>query len=164
MAWPYQFCDRALAHRRFSKLLPPHKGLDSRSLWHQRKKENSTRAKKPNSHAASLDDLEVQRESAAQGHKKLSKLFHDLIRWELHRIKRIMSMIRAEQLDAISRGLYDPLTIETVSKEDAALSDVQRGDVLRDVKIRPTGYVHPRLRPPSPKEVKEREENAVRYG
>ena len=75
-----------------------------------------------------------------------------------------MSLIRAEQLDAISRGLYDPLTIETVSKEDALLSDVQRGDVLRDVKIRPSGYVHPRLRPPSPKEVKEREENAVRYG
>jgi len=144
--------------------LPLRKGPDSRSLWHQRKSNNDANAKKHRSHAASLDDLEVQRESAAQYHKKLSKLFHDLIRWELHRIKRIMSVIRAEQLDAISRSQYDPLTIETISKEDAVLSDVQCGDVLRDLKIRPTGYVHPRLRPPSPKEVKEREENAVRYG
>ena len=145
------------------KLLPLRKGLDKRSLWYERRN-NHADAKKPKSHAVSLDDLEVQRESDANYHKKSSKLFHDLIRWELHKINRIMSVIRAEQLDAISRGQYDPLTIETISKEDAALSDVQRGDVLRDVKIRPTGYVHPRLRPPSLKEIKEREENVIRNG
>jgi len=138
------------------KLSPLRKGLDSRSLWYERRN-NHADAKKPSNHAASLDDLEIQRESDAQGHKKLSKLFHDLIRWELHRTKQIMTQIRAEQLDAISRGQYDPFTIETISREDAALSDVQRGDVLRDVKIRPTGYVHPLLRAPSQKEVKERQ-------
>jgi hypothetical protein len=143
--------------------LPLRKGLDKRSLWYQRRN-NHADANKPSNHAASLDDLELARESTAQGHKKPSKLFHDLIRWELHRTKQIMTQIRAEQLDAISRGQYDPFTIETISKEDAALSDVQRGDVLRDVKIRPTGYVHPLLRPPSIKELKEREENVVRNG
>jgi len=143
--------------------LPLRKGLDPRSLWAQRRN-NHADANKPSNHVASLDDLEVQRESAAQYHKNPSKIFHDLIRWELHRTKQIMTQIRAEQLDAISRGQYDPFTIETISKEDAALSDVQCGDVLRDVKIRPTGYVHPRLRPPSIKELKEREENVVRNG
>ena len=137
--------------------MPLRKGLDKRSLWYERRN-NHADAKKPRSHAASLDDLEVQRESAAQYQKKPSKIFHDLIRWELHRTKQIMTQIRAEQLDAISRGQYDPFTIETISKEDAALSDVQRGDVLRDVKQRPA-YVHPRLRPPSQKEMKEREKN-----
>ena len=75
-----------------------------------------------------------------------------------------MAEIRREQVEANSLGTYDPFTIETISKEDAALSDVQRGDVLRDVKIRPNGYVHPLLRPPSQKELKEREENVVRNG
>jgi hypothetical protein len=138
------------------KLLPLRKGLDPRSLWYERRN-NHADPKKPSNHAASLDDLEIQRESDAQGHKKLSKLFHDLIRWELHKEKKIMEEIRAEQREAKSRGQYDPLTIETISKEDAILSDVQRGDVLRDVKIRPNGYVHPRLRPPSQQEMKERQ-------
>ena len=143
--------------------MPLRKGLDPRSLWYQRRN-NHADANKPSNHAASLDDLELARESTAQYHKKPSKIFYDLFRWELHKEKKIMAEIRAEQLDAISHGQYDPLTIETISKEDAALSDVQRGDVLRDVKIRPTGYVHPRLRPPSLKEIKEREENVVRNG
>jgi hypothetical protein len=142
--------------------MPLRKGLDPRSLWYARRN-NHADAKKPSSHAASLDDLEVQRESSVRYHKKPSKIFHDLIRWEIHQVRPIMAEIRAEQLDIISRGRYDPLTIETISKDDAALSDVQRGDVLRDVKIRPSGYVHPRLRPPSVKEVKERQENARRY-
>lgn len=139
--------------------LPLRKGLDSRSLWYQRR--NSDRIK--SSQPPTLDDLEIQQERTAQYHKKPSKIFHDLIRWEIHQVRPIIAAIRAEQLDAISRGQYDPLAIETISKEDAALSDVQRGDVLRDVKIRPSGYVHPRLRPPSVKEVKERKENARRY-
>jgi len=143
--------------------LPLRKGLDSRSLWYERRN-NHADAKKPSSHAASLDDLEVQRESERRGHKRPSKIFYDLFRWELYKEKKIMAEIHREQVEANSRGQYDPLTIETISKEDAILSDVQRGDVLRDVKIRPTGYVHPRLRPPSQKEIKERQENVVRNG
>jgi len=143
--------------------LPLRKGLDSRSLWYERRN-NHADPKPPSNHAASLDDLELVRESATQGHKKLSKVFHDLIRWELYKNKKIMAEISAEQREAKSHGQYDPLTIETISREDAILSDVQRGDVLRDVKIRPNGYVHPLLRPPSQKELKEREENVVRNG
>jgi len=141
--------------------MPLRKGLDPRSLWYELRN-NRADAKKPSSHAASLDDLEIQRESAAKYHKKPSKIFHDLIRWEMHQFQSIIATFRAEQLDAISRGQYDPLVIETISKEDAILSDVKRGDVLRDVKIRPSGYVHPRLRPPSLKEVKEKQENVAR--
>lgn len=143
--------------------MPLRKGLDKRSLWYERRN-NHADANKPSNHAASLDDLEVQRESERRGHKRPSKIFHDLFRWELYKEKKIMAEIRRQQVEANSLGTYDPFTIETISKEDAALSDVQRGDVLRDVKIRPTGYVHPRLRPPSPKELKEREENVVRNG
>ena len=141
--------------------MPLRKGLDPRSLWYELRN-NRADAKKPSSHATSLDDLEIQREGSATYHKKPSKIFHDLIRWEMHQFGRILAAIRAEKLDAISRGQYDPLVIETISKEDAILSDVKCGDVLRDVKIRPSGYVHPRLRPPSLKEVKEKQENVVR--
>jgi len=140
--------------------MPLRKGLDPRSLWYELRNSPDAKPSQPRL----LDDLEIERESSARYHKKPSKIFHDLIRWEIHQVRPIMAAIRAEQLDAISRGQYDPLAIETISKEDGALSDVQRGDVLRDVKIRPTGYVHPRLRPPSLKEIKEREENVVRNG
>ena len=143
--------------------MPLRKGLDKRSLWYERRN-NHADVNKPSNHAASLDDLEVQRESERRGHKRPSKIFHDLFRWELYKEKKIMAEIRRQQVEANSLGTYDPFAIETISREDAALSDVQRGDVLRDVKIRPTGYVHPRLRPPSIKELKEREENVVRNG
>ena len=96
----------------------------------------------------SLDDLEIQRESERRGHKKPSKIFYDLFRWELHKIKKIMNEIRAQQLEALSLGSYDPLAIETIAQDDALFSDVTNGDVLRDPKIRPVGYVHPVLRVP----------------
>jgi hypothetical protein len=97
----------------------------------------------------SLDDLEIQRESERRGHKRPSKIFYDLFRWELHKIKKIMAEIRRQQIEALSLGSYDPLAIETIAQNDALLSDVTNGDVLRDPKIRPTGYVHPVLRVPS---------------
>lgn len=141
--------------------MPLRKGLDPRSVWYELRN-NRADGENPNSHAASLDDLEIQRESEKKYDKKPSKILHDFIRWEIHQFRRIMKVIHAEQLDAISRGQYDPLVIETFSAQDAVLSDVRCGDVLRDVKIRPTGYVHPRLRAPSLKEIKERQENVVR--
>ena len=59
-----------------------------------------------------------------------------------------MNEIRAQQLEALSLGSYDPLALETIASDDALLSDVANGDVLRDPKIRPAGYVHPVLRNP----------------
>jgi hypothetical protein len=106
----------------------------------------------------------MKRESERRGHKRPSKIFYDLFRWELYRIKKIMAEIRQQQLEAVSLGTYDPLAMETVANDDALLSDVHDGDVLRDPKIRPSGYLHPVLRTPSEKELEERKENVVRNG
>jgi len=125
--------------------MPIRKGLDRHSLWAQRR--DGARDNQPSSRE-SLDDLEVKRESESRYHKRPSKIFHDLIRWELHQIREYLADLRFQHREARSHGCYDPLAIETYAREHAALSDVERGDVLKDPKIRPAGYVHPALRMP----------------
>jgi hypothetical protein len=118
--------------------------------WYQRRTQPSLDARKPDrpdSQPASLDDLEAQRESERRyGHKRASKLFHDLIRWELYKIKEVMTLLRAEQRDILNRGKFDPFTVELLMAEDSALTDVRKGEVLRDPKLRPF-YIHPLLDP-----------------
>jgi hypothetical protein len=126
-------------------------------IWAHRQNHATSASEKP-CRPDSLDDLEIQRESERKGHKKPSKIFYDLFRWELHKIKKIMAEIRRQQLEAISLGSYDPLAIETIAQNDALFSDVTNGDVLRDPKIRPSGYVHPVLRTPS---IERRQENWI---
>jgi hypothetical protein len=113
-------------------------------IWAYHRSHTSQKSCRPES----LDDLEIHRESDRRGQKRPSKIFYDLFRWELHKIKEIMAEIRSQQLEALSLGSYDPLALETIASDDAVLSDVSNGDVLRDPKIRPAGYVHPVLRPP----------------
>ena len=74
----------------------------------------------------------------------------------MRNVHEIMVALRAERMEALSRGVYDPLAMETDLTSDTVLSDAKRGDVLRDPKIRPAGYVHPILRTPSLEEVQTR--------
>jgi hypothetical protein len=73
-------------------------------------------------------------------------MFHDLLRWEQHKIKEIMTLLRAEQRDILNRGKFDPFENELVMDEDSVLTDVRRGEVLKDPKQRPF-YIHPLLHP-----------------
>ena len=61
-----------------------------------------------------------------------------------------MAALRAEKLEALSKGVYDPLEIETDFRAEEGTwldpDQIEHGDVLRDPKVRPSGYVHPILR------------------
>lgn len=129
--------------------MPIRKGQESpRRLWAYHRRDRNISASQKPCRPDSLDDLEMKRESERRGHKRPSKIFYDLFRWELYKIKKIMAEIRQQQLEAVSLGTYDPLAMETIANDDALLSDVHDGDVLRDPKIRPSGYLHPVLRTP----------------
>jgi hypothetical protein len=129
------------------------KGPGHRSVWYARR--SSFDARKPNrpdSQPASLDDLETQGESDRRYRKRPSKMFRDLLRWEQHKIKEVMTLLRAEQREIQSHGKFDPLTVELIMNEDSSLADeqgevlVHQGEVLRDPKLRPF-YIHPLLNP-----------------
>lgn len=128
--------------------MPTRKSLDNRSLWYELRTQS---ANQPNSQPDPLDDLNTMRESAKRAaRKRPSKFFHDLLRWEMNRIREIMAGLRAERLEALQKSKYDPLAIETdFVAEDGTWLDptqIEHGDVLRDPKVRPAGYVHPILR------------------
>lgn len=57
-----------------------------------------------------------------------------------------MMLLRAEQRDILNRGKFDPFENELVMDKDAVLTDVRRGEVLKDPKQRPS-YIHPLLDP-----------------
>ena len=57
-----------------------------------------------------------------------------------------MTLLRAEQRDILNRGKFLPFDKELVMNDDSVLTDVRRGEVLKDPKQRPT-YIHPLLDP-----------------
>jgi len=127
--------------------VPNGTGKKFRGWYQRRNQEPYTRhSNRPDSQPASLDDLVTQGESDRRYNKRPSKMFHDLLRWEQHKIKEIMTLLRAEQRDILNRGKFDPFENELVMDEDSVLTDVRRGEVLKDPKQRPF-YIHPLLHP-----------------
>jgi len=116
--------------------------------WYQRRNQepHARKPDRPDSQPTSLNDLAAQGESDRRYQKRPSKMFHDLLRWELHRIREVMTLLRAEQRDILNRGKFLPFDKELVMNDDSVLTDVRRGEVLKDPKQRPT-YIHPLLDP-----------------
>ena len=117
------------------------------SLWYELRTQHPAQHSQPDP----LDDLNTMRESVHRAaRKRPSKFFHDLLRWEMKRIREIMTALRAEKREALSKGVYDPLEIETDFRAENGTwltkDQIEHGDVLRDPKVRPSGYVHPILR------------------
>jgi len=123
------------------------KGPGHCSVWYARRSSfDARKLDRPDSQPMSLDDLETERESDRRYNKRPSKMFRDLLHWEQHKIREIMANLRADQRDIRRRGKFEPFTKELVMGEDAVLTDVRKGEVLRDPKLRPF-YIHPLLDP-----------------
>ena len=91
-----------------------------------------------------LEDIEVEREleNARFPGKSPSKVLHDWIRWERHRLKELEADRRAERRQVKKIGEFDPFECEIYAGENAEVESPlspEKGDILVDPKIRPAG-------------------------